>query len=413
MALATIIVISALLLGIVSIGLQMGNKGILFVSQAHKRNVALSAAEAGVYEAIVALQANKGASGKVTGTLSESGATYTYDLDNELTSDCRAVVVSVGDYEGTRRTLRVELEPDSAGFDGLSIGGKVYVFDGSYVNAIASSDNAIPRPGHAHSNFSGSPSSYVAGKFATDTRPVKLHATGSLSAGGSFDPALLRVARGEQTNVTHPSLRLNRDEMISGSFTSLSAASVGTASRTFSANTRITGDVIFQGKVIVPKGVTLHVDGEAQFLGGLSGDGQVVVDRDVMIRTDGNFDPTIKEGIKLYAGESAFMTHPRTKIEDGEVASGEFNEVGDYFAQMPIEASTEISANIPVGAPKGGDFFTWYDDNAGSTDSDFALWYNGDDTDIYPGLSEATKLWLNQSRPIHAQISSWAGSSGP
>ncbi len=409
MALATIIVISALLLGIVSIGLQMGNRGILFVSQAHKRNVALSAAEAGVFEAIVALQADKRASGTVTRTLSESGATFTYELDNELRANRSAVVVSTGDYEGTRRTLRVELEPDSAGFDGLSLGGKVYIFDGAYVNAIVSGENALPRPGNSHSNFSGPPASYVAGKFAADGRPVKLHVTGELSARGGFDSLLGRTARNEQGNVTQPSVRLDPAQMTSGSFTELSPGAVGSGGRTFSANTRISGDVIFNGKIVVPKGVTLHVTGEAQFLGGITGDGQVVVDRDVMVRTDGNFDPTVVEGIKLYAGESAFITHPKTKIEDGEVASGEFNEVGDYFAQMPIQASSEISTNIPVSAPKGGEFFGWYDDNVEGGDSDFNLWYNGDGTDIYPGLSEATKSWLDQSRPIHTQINAWAG----
>ena len=47
-ALVVILVIAAVLLGIISVGLKMGSDGVLFVSAAHRRNVALSAAEAGV-----------------------------------------------------------------------------------------------------------------------------------------------------------------------------------------------------------------------------------------------------------------------------------------------------------------------------------------------------------------------------
>jgi hypothetical protein len=410
-ALVVILVLAAVLLGIISVGLQLGSSGVLFVSATHKRNVALSAAEAGVYEAIVSLQNDKHFHGTASGTLAASGATYNYEVTNELFSQRRATVISTGDYGGTRRALKVELEPDSAGFSGLSVNGKVYVFDQAYVNGIASTTSPVNRPGNAHTNFQSSSSpSYVGEDFDDDGTGARLHATGLLSAGGDFDPALTRVDRQEQNNTTEPEYRLNPVAMASGSFSTVSTLSPGT----LSSNTEINDDVELSGKLIVPKGVTLVVHGDAKFLGGISGDGQVVVDGDVLLRTDANYDPTIEEGIKLCAGESVFLTHPKTTIADGEVSGGEFNEVGDFFAQMPMSATTELSTNIPVDAPHGADFFGWFDGAVDSPDSEFALWYNGDGTDIYPGLSEETKTWLETSRGMHSQISTWAaGSASP
>jgi hypothetical protein len=405
-ALVAILAIAAVLLGIISVGLKMGSDGVLFVSAAHRRNVALSAAEAGVYEAMVALQADKGFSGPGSGDLTEAHATYSFTVDNDLFGQRVATVISTGEYGGTRRTLRVQLEPDSAGFDGLSVNGKVYVFDQAYVNGIASTASPVNRPGHAHTNFGGG-SAYIAQDFDSDGAATRLHATGDLSAQGGFDTALSRVSRSEETGVTQPQYRLDPVEMASGSFTTVTSLSPGT----LSGNTEITGDIELTGKLIVPEGVTLVVHGNANFLGGISGDGQVVVDGDVLLRTDANYDPTVEEGIKLCAGESVFVTHPKTSIEDGEISGGEFNEVGDFFAQMPMQATTELSTNIPVEAPRGADFFGWFDSEVGSPNSEFSIWYNGDGTDIYPGLSEETKAWLEQSRTMHTQIAAWAAAS--
>lgn len=402
-ALISILIVSAALLAILGIGLKMGSNGVLYVSQTHQRNVALAAAEAGVYEAMRALEADKTVEGELTGALTESGATYTVDVQNELFGASRAIVTSTGEYGRVKRTLRVELEPDSGGFEGIGLNGKVYIFDLAYVNGISSTDKPIPRPGNSHSEFSGD-KAFTGKDFQDDGSTPTLHASGNLTANGKFDKDLTRIALNESEGVSEAQYRLDPDEMTSGSFVTAGSVSPGT----LGANTRIGGDLEMAGELVIPKGVTLHVQGNAKFLGGVKGDGQLVVDGDLLIRTNSNFDPSTTEGLKVVSKESIFVTHPGTDIDEGEISSGDFSVVGDYFANMPMEASAELSVDIPTAAPKGADFFTWYDENVDSPDSEFELWYNGDDTDIHPGLSEETKQWLQNSRAIHTEIADWA-----
>lgn len=413
LAIVTIIVISAILLTIISVGLKIGSSGVLFVSQAHKRNVALAAAEAGVYQAIVSLQQDRAAEGTVSGDLSESGGSYTYELTNGLNSTRKAIVVSTGEFAGVRRTLKVELEPDSAGFQGVSLGGKVYIFDQAYFNAIASTDNPVARPGNAHSEYSAGPNSFVSGDYNGDGQRSRLHVTGALSARGQFDPNLAITSQKSSVNHSQTGYRLDKDKMLEGSFTPGSKAALRPGG-TLSQNIVISGELEVVGKLNIPKGVTLHVKGDATFLGGLSGDGQVVVDGNALIRTDSTFDSSVKEGVKLCADGSVFVNHPKASTDDTGIHIPASNTVGDFFAQMPVQATYELSTNLPVDADKGGEFFGWFDRSVDRGDSDFLIWYNGNGTDIYPGLSEDTKSWLSQSRPIQGEIRSWAAAnSGP
>lgn len=403
-ALVTVLLVAAVLMTIVSVGLKLGSDGVLFVSNVHKRNVALAAAEAGVYEAIVALQNDKKFQGHLQGTLSGSQGTYSCDVRNTIFGDGLVRVVATGEFGGTRRTLKAELEPDSGGFDGLSVKGVVGVFQRSYVNAIASSENPVARPGNSHSEFTGAGGSYV-GAEPQPGGPARLHVTGTLSTLGSFDSALDRVARDEEENYSKPTYRLDPTEMESGGgFTPATSLAPGT----LAGNTEVNNEVEVTGKVVVPKGVKLVINGDARFLGGLSGEGEVVVHGNVVLRTDSTFDPEIKEGVKLYCDDSIVITHPTASVDQHGVDEGDFNAVGDFFAQMPLEASSELSTNLPLSAPRGGDFFDWFDGKVDSPDPDFQLWYQGDDTSINPGLSEETKQWLQKSRPIHTEIEHWA-----
>ncbi len=410
-ALVTVLMVAAVLLAVVSVGLKLGSSGVLFVSQAHKRNVALSAAEAGVYEAIIAIQKDRAFQGTVSGTLPESGASYSYSLTNHLANSSEATVISTGEYGGIRRTLRVELEPDSAGFQGMSLGGKVYIFDQAYFNAVASSDNPVARPGHAHSEYNAESFSFVGRDYDGNGR-IRIHATGVLSAGAGYDSNLVPTTKETLTNTNRPKYRLDKAAMLSGGgFTSRTPGQLSSGG-TVSANTEVDaggGRVTISNNLFIPKGVTLHIkNGDLELLGGVSGDGQLVVDNDVLVRTSNTFDSSTKEGIKLLAGGSAFVAHPLASGGESDLHLPPPNVVGDYFAQMPLEASYEISTNIPVNAPKDGAFFTWFNANVDNGDANFQLWYNGDGTDINPGLSEETKHWLQQSRPIRNEIQTWA-----
>ena len=409
-ALITVLLVSVTLLAIVGVGLGLGSNGVLFVSQAHKRNVALSAAEAGVYDAMVALQVNKNHSGTVEGTLSESGAEYTYTLNNQLSTARTAEVVSTGEFGGVKRTVRVVLEPDSLSFSAIDVEGKVYVFDQAYVNGVTSVENPVPRPGRAHSEYSNpSANSFRGVDFEDDGDTPQLMVTGDLTTLGSFDGGLQTIQKDKRSGESNSDgYSLDVTEMTNGSFTSTGTLSSGT----LSGNTEVnpSGVLTVTGKVIVPKGVKLVINGDVRFEGGLSGDGEVVVHGDVLIKTDSNLDPSVQEGIKLHSDGAVLVTHPQAEVDvdDGDIDIP-MNGVADFFASMPANAVRELSVDIPVSAPKDGDFFTWYAGGSDASSSEYQLWYDGDGTDLHPGLSTETKNWLNQLNPTLAQdIADWA-----
>jgi hypothetical protein len=357
---------------------------------------------------VIRLAENKTFNGTVSGTLAESGGSYRISVENHLWTGAEATVTSTGSFAGVDRTLKVTLEPDTEGFGGMSLGGKLYTYDKAYVNGISSAHNPLYRPGHAHSEYgSDGQDAFVGGDFDGDGDVARLKATGDLSATGRFASSLHPVARNVDDGVSKPQYRLDKDSMLAGPFTSNSVPSNGQVID----KTRLPeGNVTFTNKVTIEKGATLHVRGDAQFLKGVEGEGNLVVDGDIVMQTDAEFDPGNNEGLKVLSDGSIAMTHPDASTsEDGIVY--EIDAVGDFFAQMPPDAPAQISQGIPVTAPQDGEFFLWVDDKlTGGGDPEFNLWYEGDGTELYPGLSPTTKLWLEQSRLIKGDIQAWADS---
>lgn len=411
-ALFSILIVAAALLTFLAVGLKLGSDGVLFVSQTHKRNVALSAAEAGVYEAMALLLNDKNYDGTSSGTLPESRASFEVSVVNELFSTRVARVTSTGEYGGVQRTLEVELEPDSGGFQAVAVDGSVHVFDYAYVNGIVSPGNPTACEGMAHTEYdtAGKPSYKGEVYDPSVTSVPRLHGTGELSTRGYFDSALSRTSPSESTNQSKPRVRFDRAELLGGGGFTTASPPLGTltTSTVVPGPSDPTASVEFLSEVVVPEGVTLHVTGNAKFLGGISGAGNVVVDGDALIRTSADFDPTNEEGLKMLVEGSAFIAHPLTEIRDDDVVTGDFNAVGDFFARMPPAASLDIPVALPTDAPSGGDFFTWFDGAVSAPSPQFNLWYNGDGSDIYPGLTQETKDWLQESRAIHTQITDWA-----
>jgi len=416
-ALISILIVAAALLAIVSAGLKLGSDGVLFASQAHKRNVALGAAEAGVYEAVVRLQADRTFSGSVSGTLAQAGSTYSLTIDNQLASSGVAVVTSTGTFGHVSRTVRVELEPDSKGFESLSLNGQVYVYERVYANAISSVTERLVRPGHIHSEFT-TDDTYVGEPYSASrtTYPPRLHATGDIAtAGGDLKNSDLdMVAFSENTNESHSRYSLNRGEMMMGGFGS--PVSSLPSGNVVSANTQLLGDVDgnvrFEDPVRVNKGATLYITGNAEFMGGLVGEGKVVVDENVAIRPSSHFDDAVEGGIKLYVGDSAIIVHPDvgTDSEGFTIPETDDSKVGDYFARMPMEAALELPTGIPLAAPQGADFYRWYHEKLAESDpgQEFTLWREGDGSELYPGLSFVTKKWLGESSGLVSDIEGWA-----
>lgn len=412
-ALIVVLIIAVVLLATLTAGFKLGSDGVLMVSQTHKRNVALAAAEAGVYQAMLRLDEDKAFEGEESGTLSDSGATFQMDVTNDLSGSQKAEVVSTGTYGGVSRTLKASLVPDASNYQAVSIAGKIYVFDRAYVNGIASAENPLLRPGHVHTEFS-TPSDYAYVAEYYDNyggQPTKMYATGDITATGNFDPGLVTTSDSKSSGVSKNPYKLDKSGMGSpGPVLNASTLNAGT----LTGNRRVTdpdGDpIVVNGKVVVPKGMTLYVNGDVDFLGGLGGEGNVVVSGDVIIRTNSSFDPAVKEGVKLYSDGAVAIGHPSTEVNSDGV-DVDFSPVGDFFAQMPDEASYEISNGIPTDAPSGTEFFTWFAARASLSNpgEQYELWYNGDGSALHPGLSPATKSWLQQSRASNVQ--SWAAAN--
>lgn len=408
-ALISVLIVAAAILSILAAGMKMGSDGVLYVSRSHQRNVALGAAEAGVYQAMLELENDKNFQGTVSGTLSESGASYSFTVTNELWTGSNATVVSTGTLGNVSRTLRVSLEPDTEGFDAISLGGKVYAYDRAYINGIASVQNPVVRPGHAHSEFAGSDGSIVGGDFDGDGENALLLATGDVTTAGTINSDDLDlISRNANEMFSKPGYRLDKDEMLDKTFGTPGMPADGV----FTGNARFSGDVMFPMKVTIAKGATVHIQGgSASFLGGLEGDGSLVVDGDVIVQTTGDFNPQYNEGITVLSDGSISISHPEAE-GNGSGLTYEIDAVGDYFAQMPPGAASQIATGIPVSAPRDGDFFLWIDSQlASGGDSEFDLWYNGNGTEVHPGLDSHTKAWLDNSRAIKEDIKSWADSA--
>jgi hypothetical protein len=408
-ALISVLIVLGSLLAIVAAGMQLGSSGVLMVSQTHIRNVALAAAEAGVYEAMMRLDQDKHFEGEGQGTLSESHSSYRYRVVNQLWAGSQATVISTGTYGSVSRTLRVTLEPDTEGFGGVALGGRMYTYDRAYINGISSAGNPLYRPGHAHSEWGhGTEFAFLGGDFDGDGARAQLRATGDLSTSGLFDNSnLSSLARNQNENHSKPQYRLSRDAMLDRSFTNGTVPSDGR----FTGNVRLSGDTVFPMKVYIAEGATVHIQGgDAKFMRGIEGKGSLVVDGDLMIQTDSKFDSDNDQGLKVLADGSIAVAHPEASTSDDGLHY-EIDAVGDYFAQMPPEAPNQVSHGIPVTAPQDGDFFLWLDEKLSSGgDSEFNLWYNGDGTELNPGLSETTKEWLLRSRDIKEEIKAWADS---
>ncbi len=245
----------------------------------------------------------------------------------------------------------------------------------------------------------------MVGDYFQGSGPVEMRATGTVSTRGQIGSSLTTIADSTAEGLSKPQYRLSKSNMLgSGSFGASSVPTDGVLTQ----NTQISGDTVFNQKITVPKGVTLHVTGDVEFLRGITGDGNVVVDGNAYVKTTSEFDPAVKEGIKLRVDGSVSVSHPEVSVDDDDGMEYDFDLVGDYFAQMPPDASGQIANNLPVTAPGGAAFFDWFDANVGSGDPQFNLWYNGDGTQTKPGLTPATKAWLQASRPIKGQIRAWA-----
>lgn len=405
-ALVTVLLVAAALLAIVSVGLKLGSDGVLFSSQAHKRNVAIGAAEAGVYQAMQRIQENKGFYGSANGTLASSGGEFVVSVENRLATDGVYRVTSTGTFGNVKRTLQVELEPDSSEYRALSLGGKVYVYERVFCNGITGVDERLVRPGNIHSQYA-SGATFLGREYERTGSLVAphLHATGDLTtASSSLKSNLETTAAGERTSQSHNPYRLDDERMRPSSYsTSMPSGNV------VASNVRLSGNRVFNSPVVVEKGATLHIQGYAEFRGGLSGEGQVVVDQDVVVVANHRFDSSVKSGIKLHSDEAVLLIHPEVTIDDEgfEVPRNQDSRVGDYFASMPMQAVQELPASLPLDAPAGAEFFRWFksNDQAGGS-QEFRLWLDGDGSNVYPGLSQETKEWLRASNP--GLIENWA-----
>lgn len=416
-ALISVLVVLMALAAIVAAGLQLGVGGVLQVSVAHKRNVALAAAEAGVYEAMRKIAGDKAFSGQGYGDLSESHAHYRFKVDNDLPKGGTAKVLATGSFGGVERTLEAYLEPDTDGFDAIGIKGRQYNYDRIYVNGISSSFNPTYEPGGAYSGYGVmGENSFVAGAADSSVglRQGDLWVTGDLVAASKIDGTFMSSPhiREKKESTTKTTYHLDRGAILNPPPPSGSPPTDGH----FKASVRIdgTGSLVFSQKVTIDEGVVVHITGsDVLFRQGIEGKGSLVVDQNIIIRANGNFDHKNNEGLKILSDQSVVVANPKVTIDSSGLTFDQSPEsrVGDFFAGMPPQAPDEIAQSIPVDAKHGADFFYWYDSQLSSGgNAGFDLWYNGNGTEVYPGLSGATKEWLEQGRLLKGDIKAWAGS---
>lgn len=399
-ALIAVLIVSVAILALVSAGLATGSQNVLFVSKVHQRNVAIAAAEAGVYQAIEIVEGQMDYDGTFTDALSESGADIEVTVTNNMSVDGTIVIVSNGSYGSTERALRVVLRPSGATFGAIGSEGGIYVERNTYVNAIRSMRDTLPDYGNIHTNSSNGVRDLDSGG--------RLSVTGEASSTGSINTGLVDANTVNDNTPTRPLYGLDRAQMLSGTFSSGSLPGDGQVT----SNLRISGDLVTATPVHVPAGVTLHITGDAALAGGVTGEGNVVVDGDATIRANGGFDPNNNDGLAVYVEGAAIVTHPEAEIDDsdGDIIFTE-DIVGDYFAQMPPDAAYDLTRQLPVGAPASEDFFQWYRTESGSPSAGFTLWRDGDGSDLNPGLSPSTKAWLDNSIPIETDLTNWAHGS--
>ena len=391
MAIITVLLISGVILAFVLGGLNLAAQHLFQVSALHNRHRALCAAEVGISKAQYQLEQNPAYAGPTGGAL-QDGSKYTVTI---VHSGTKATLHSVGQTAGQTQKLRVTLALDADTYLGLSSRGLLDFRTNGYINGIrALSDNRSARGNtYTQDHLQISP-----GK--------RLSVTGQASAGLGINQPLQvdgHIATGGVT--ANPSF--TKSSLLATSFPG-SVLSSGTVTQ----NTRVTAaETNLTGALHIPAGVTVHVEGDLILNHGVSGEGTLVVDGNLLMRGSENLRNDNPKGLLVYADKDIILAHPSAYTDSGEPNgfTAQVSPVGDLFADMPDGVPYLLRQRLPPGAPSNVNFFARYASQESSPTASFTEWKNGDGTTLNPGLPPNITDWLHRAAQMHGAIEATAG----
>jgi len=365
----------------------MASQHLFQVSSTHIRNRALCAAEAGVYAARYQLEKNILFQGKVSGTLPQDDAHYSVDVSRD---GALAELHAVGKCGSAIRRVHVKLSLDPDSFNALGTDGKVRVDKHSYINGVRSLVDPRSAKGNIHSNSSAPDALVVDGNLS------RLSVTGTASALGGMQ-GNIDGRRANQGTIS--SLLFSKDELLAGSFTGTNIPSDGKVLE----NTTIPGKLEMDVALHIPKGRTVHVQGDVILRQGLTGGGTLVVDGKVLVRGSSGLDSQNAAGVLLYADGDVVIANSAATFDGAKWNTPE-DPVGSLFAEMPDDIPYILAQRLPLGAPDGPEFFSWYEKARKSPTPSFNQWLKGDGTELNPGISDEAKAWLDEVGPMASQL---------
>lgn len=409
MALITVLMVSLVLLIFLLTGVQITGRNLFTMARSHERNMALYAAEAGIYASMAEFETlnHFPDSASLPAVTLSNGASYQVDVvrdgeDIHLTS--------TGVAFRAKRKLQVTLRLGADSYQAVQNEGIVSLEDDTFVNGVQSTLNPKPDRGNLHTN-SGDPAA-IRPDTSSGTDP-RLSATGKASAQGGITATV--VGHSQPGAGSIPPVQLNRDSLL-GSATYTTVSNLP-SDGVVQGHMRIDGDLDYTGAIQIPEGAVLHVTGDCAIGRGITGSGTLVVDGECLIRASDNLDLGNARGVVTYAERGVSLIHPEAQRQTVEVTqhpdpndpqtiveesvetfSFEPDPLAEFFASRPTDTEFNLRQGLPLEAPADLEFFEYYERELVTGSEGFQLWLNGDGTDLNPGVRPEIKQWLQKAQ---------------
>lgn len=395
-AVITVMLLSGVILAFVLGGLNVAAQHLFQVSALHNRHRALCAAEVGVCKAQYQLEQDPTAAGPVTGSL-DDGSSYQVTIQH---SGTKAVLHSLGQVAGQSQRLKVTLSLDADTYLGVSSRGLLDIRTHGFVNGIRGLGDVRSARGNT----------YTQGNIEIDPAH-RLSITGQASAGGTINsPSRVDGHVGSGGNAAN--LSFTKASLLPGSYARSSVPITGVVSQNTEISVPPSGPPAeYTQPLQIPAGVTMHVTGDLVLHGGVSGEGNLVVDGTLLMRGAEDLRNDTPRGVLIYADKDVLVAHPSARV-DASNANGftaTISPVGELFADMPEGVPYLLRQRLPPGAPSNVNFFSWYAAQESSPSAAFSEWKNGDGTTLNPGLPPNVTDWLHRAGHMHGAIESSVG----
>lgn len=416
MALVTVLMISMVMLLIILTGVQLTGRNLFTMARSHDRNVALYAAEAGIYQTLAEIEAmNRYPDNGPRPTVRLSnGATFQVSI--QRTGDL-ITLRSQGVAARATRTLEVTVTLSADSYYAITTEKKVGLANDVFINGVQSTLNPKPDKGNVHTN-SGDPSAILK-EVTNPGDPQRLSVTGQATAVGGIT-ATIEGKKKSSAQFVSPQA-VDRNALLgSAPYTTITEIPADGVIR---GNMKIDTDVDWEGNLTIPEGSVLHATKDFALAHGVSGGGTLVVDGEALIRASDQLDLRNGKGVFLYAGGGVSMVHPQAVQQTLTVQSFDpppatpenpnpqppppesretFVQVPDpmsnFFAGRPVDTEFNLRQGLPLDAPTDMEFFEYYETQALTPSESFKLWLDGDGSDEAPGLRPEVKAWLEKSK---------------